>query len=68
MTLLERLVTIQKARGLTDSQFAELLDIPRSTWQLTRSGAMNPGLTVIKAVRRAFPELEEAILAYLAAQ
>lgn len=61
--LLEALVSKQRARKLTDQQFADELGIPRSTWQLTRSGEKPLGPRVLRAVLHTYPELRREVLA-----
>ena len=63
--LLEKLIAKQKALGLTDKEFAAVLGVPRSTWQLTRSGVIRLGPRVALAARRAFPELTDEVIAFL---
>lgn len=61
--LLQRLIEKQRELKKNDAQFAELLGIPRSTWQLTRSGRVRMGERVARAARRTFgqtaPDLAE---------
>lgn len=57
MKLLDKIIAKQRQRGLSDRQFAELLGVPRSTWQLTRSGTVAMGPRVARAAHRTFPDL-----------
>ncbi len=63
--LLERMVRKQRDEGLTDQQFADVLHIPRSTWQNTRTGVRPIGRRVALAVERYIPELRgEAVSSF----
>lgn len=55
--LLEKLLRRQEELKMTDAQFAQRLGIPRSTWQLTRTGRKTVGPRIARAAQRAFPEL-----------
>lgn len=64
--LLDKLVGRQHDLGLTDREFADELGVPRSTWQLTRTGVKPIGHRVIVAVIRRFPELRQDAVSFLA--
>jgi len=55
--LLPKLIAKQRERGLSDREFAKLLDVPRSTWQLTRTGRVPLGPKVARGAQRAFDDL-----------
>lgn len=57
--LLERLVAKQEELGFSDIEFARLLDIPRSTWQLTRTRVKPVMWRVAVAAVRRFPEMAD---------
>lgn len=63
--LLERLVEKQKELGLIDSEFARLLGVPRSTWQLTRTRVKPLRWGIAAAVVKTFPELEGDVALFL---
>lgn len=63
--LLDRLRGKQEAMGLSDSEFATELKVPRSTWQLTRSGKVPMGPRLAQAARLAFPDLTDEALLFL---
>lgn len=63
--LLAKLIAKQEALDLTDSAFAALLGIPRSTWQLTRTRRKALGLRVARRTLRAFPDLTSEAAAFL---
>lgn len=63
--LLERLVAKQTELGLSDVEFARLLDIPRSTWQLTRTRVKPIMWRVAVAAVRSFPEMAEDAALFL---
>jgi hypothetical protein len=63
--LLDELIARQRAAGLSDHQFAALLGIPRSTWQLTRTGRKRIGRVVVAGALRAFADIETAVVADL---
>lgn len=63
--LLDRLIAKQVALRESDIQFAKRLGIPRSTWQLTRTGRKPIGQTVARAAVRCFPELTPDAISFL---
>lgn len=65
MLLLERLTEIQRREGYSDTVFARHLGIPRSTWQLTRTGVKRIGRRVALAAMRAYPELTGDVISFL---
>lgn len=63
--LLSKLVTRQREKGMSDADFAALLGVPRSTWQLTRSGRVPLGRRVALAAQRAFGDLSPEVIYFL---
>lgn len=53
--LLERIIWLQELEGESDYTFARRLNIPRSTWQLTRTGKRKLNQKIIDAVNKEFP-------------
>lgn len=68
MQLREALIERQKELGLSDSRFAALLGVSRSTWTRTRLGGIPVGRVVALGAKRAFPELREQAVALLCAE
>lgn len=69
MNLLERLIEIQKALGLSDRKFATLLDIDDSLWTYTRMGKKPIRFEVLRGAIQAFPDndtLQRDVLVFLA--
>lgn len=63
--LIERLK--EKQGNLSDADFAERLGISRQLWSLIKSGKhAEPGAKFLKAVVQTFPELNLAVMNYLA--
>ena len=60
-----KLVEIQIAEELTDREMAGRLGCSRQLWQMTRSGRIPPGNTVIKCISKNFPELQQDIIYFL---
>lgn len=63
--ILEALKQRQERLGLSDSEFAKLLGVPRRTWGLTRDGTKPVRHKIAQAARRAFPELEPLCALFL---
>ena len=63
--LISRVLQKQNELGLSDYKFAEMLGVGRSLWQLSRSGKRDIGLTLLKAVVCAFPELIPEVIKFL---
>jgi len=63
--LLERLIAKQTELGVSDSEFARILEIPRSTWQLTRTRVKPVMWRVVVAAVRRFPEMAEDATLFL---
>jgi len=59
------LVEIQNKEELTDKAMAERLGCSRQLWQMTRSGKIPPGNTVIKCISKNFPELHLEVIYFL---
>lgn len=55
----------QYKRGMTDTEFADLLGVPQSTWSRTGSGAIPLGMRVLGAVTRQFPHMNGYVLSVL---
>lgn len=63
--LRERLIARQRELGLSDREFAQLLGVPRSTWQLTRAGRKRVGPRIARAIIKAFPDLAPEAISFL---
>lgn len=66
--LLERLIGLQKALGLSDRKFAKLLGVNDGLWTNTRLGKTPIRFTVLTGAVRAFPEneaLRQDVIEYL---
>lgn len=64
--LLNRLIERQRELGLPDREFADALGVPRSTWQLTRTGIKQIGGRIVVAVVKRFPDLRPDVVSFLA--
>lgn len=49
----------QEQLGMSDGEFSTMLGIPRSTWQLTRTGVKPLGRRVAEAAGRTFRDLRD---------
>ncbi len=63
--LIERLITRQRELGLTDGEFARRLGISRTLWWAIRTGQRAMGLRSLRGIVRAFPDLDDEVLAFL---
>lgn len=63
--LIEVVEERKQALGWTDEQLARVLGISRSLWSQVRSGRRRLTLDVVCGILRAFPDLEEQVLAFL---
>ena len=63
--LIEALQARQCAQRLSDGQFARLLTVHRTTWVLIKTGARPVNLALLCGVVRAFPDLDNWVLAFL---
>ena len=63
--LLAKIIEKQQEANQTDEDFADFLGVPRSTWQLTRSGVKPLGRRVALAAVRTFPELKSLVVSFL---
>lgn len=63
--LLERLIERQAGLRLNDSEFAHLLGVKRSTWQLTRTGMKPVRWSVASGAVAAFPDLADDATLFL---
>ena len=57
---------IQSDKGLSDGQFAKLLNIDRSTWSLIKRYLRPPGAKILKAIAREIPEAQLLVFQYIA--
>jgi hypothetical protein len=62
-TLINQLIQLQGKS--TDLAFSQLLDIPINTWRPIKKGKRRMGRKVISKVLSTYPELNDAVLAYL---
>lgn len=64
-SIIERLEFQRQELGMTDEAFARLLGISRPLWPQLRSGRRRLTAAVLRRILRAFPDWEEAVLAFL---
>lgn len=55
--LVQRLIDLQQAFGLSGSEMARRLDVNPSSWTRLCSGELQPSLRVVQAAAAAFPEV-----------
>ena len=55
-TRVEKMQNRQRVEVLTDEKFASLLGIHRTTWAKVKAGTRKPGLKLLSAFDRAFPD------------
>lgn len=71
MSILNRLIAIQNALGLSDRAFAEKLSVSHATWSDTKKGAVPIRYEVlsgaVRAFRREYPAVGADALDYLEA-
>lgn len=63
--LIEALKHIQARDNLTDQQFADIIGVHRVSWQRIRNRRKPFGRHFLSLVRRAYPELKDAIDIFL---
>ena len=63
--LIELLQARQRELGLSDGAFARRLGVSRSLWIAVQSGQRAVGLRLLRGVVRAFPDLDDDVLAFL---
>ena len=63
--LIQSLADRQHELGLNNIEFAARLGISRQLWEMTKTGKRNVGVTLLGGIVRAFPELNDQVLAYL---
>lgn len=59
--LVERLLVLQEAEGLSNTAFAEKLGIDVSQWSRIRRGVVPAGGKVIRGALRAYPGLSDTL-------
>ena len=64
-TLITSLAKHQKKLGLNNTEFARLLGISRQLWEMIKRGKRNIGVSLLRGVAQAFPELDGQILDFL---
>lgn len=65
MGLIDRVVKIQEAEGLSDRDFAEdVLGISNGQWSGVKSGRIRVGRKTLKAIIKAYPGLRAEVEAY----
>lgn len=65
MLTVQQLASKQVALGMKDPAFAGFLGVPRSTWQLTRSGRKRLGRRIALAVINNLPDLRGEAISFL---
>jgi transcriptional regulator with XRE-family HTH domain len=65
MTLVDKLIEIQKQRDMTDGDMGKALGITRPAWSYVRNGKSIPGRKVLEGVIASFPELTQDVLFFL---
>lgn len=63
--LIDALCERQRESGLTDTAFARRLRVHRAMWRQVRLGQTLPGRKTLCGIRREFPELRDALDAFL---
>lgn len=55
--LIDRVIELQTAEGITGSEVARRLNIDPSSWHRLTYGTMQPSIRVVRAISRAYPVL-----------
>lgn len=58
MDIKDRIIQIMEKSGLTASEFADKIEVPRSSISHITSGRNNPSLDFIMKIKNSFPEIE----------
>lgn len=66
MELILKLKSLQITKKLSGHKFADKLGVSHQLWQMTRTGKREIGLTMLKGIVRAYPELNRDVLIFLA--
>jgi len=66
MDIVAQLVVRQRALGLSNQAFADRLGISRVYWLQIKAGQRNLGAKVLRGVVREYPDMQWAILPFLA--
>lgn len=56
---------VLKQGNQSDYAFAKRLGITRPLWQLTRTGRLQIGITLLKAIARTYPDIHQDIINFL---
>ena len=56
---------LQKQGDQSDYAFARMIGVKRPLWQLTRTGKLPIGITLLKAIVQTYPELNIDVLDFL---
>lgn len=64
MEFIGTLTALQKWQGLTDKEMADRIGCSRQLYQMTRTGKVPVGLTILRGSVAAFPELQEMAAVY----
>lgn len=54
----DKLIAKQKEAGLSDVAFAKKIGVSRQLWAFVKKGTRKPGMKFLKAVIKAFPDLQ----------
>lgn len=69
MTTAQISTLIHSIRGkqgtVSDVKFSRLLGIPRTVWVQAKNGTRPPGITLLRAILRTYPDLTDDVIAYL---
>lgn len=70
MDIVKRVVMLQQAEGITDTELAHRLGVSKGLWSLTKAGKIKggPGMLVLKGIWRAYPGMRPAVEGYLLSQ
>lgn len=60
-----KLAEMQSREGLKDREMAKLLGCSRQLWQMTRTGKIPLGNTMLECISRNFPGLHKDVLKFL---
>jgi len=63
--LVVKLRDYQVHQCLSDEKFGDKLGVSPELWRMTRTGRRNIGITLLKGIMRAYPELEQDVLLFL---
>ena len=63
--IVNELIKRQEAMEMTDDKFANLLQLSRTLWMMTRNGKRRVNKTMLRGIAKAFPDMDNPILEHL---